>query len=435
MGARLWFASPDGIADSPRVHDALRTNGAPLFVCYIPGLDERRIDGRRTPYLHELRHLFPVTGLRTLPCTELVPTLISGTLPHQHGVWQVSLRPEFRGGAPRGLLGRVPDGVVSVAQLARHFFDRTYDLAVIPWRRRRRFVLHRFKYTRRSASADELQDFAGFHTVFGLLGEQARYEFTKDFAALPELARRLPSGQRVLEFLEMYALDLVQHWHLDDDAVMDDALARTDRFVRELHARCRERGVRFMLLVDHGQELVVGTVPLVQALTRSGVPESEFSYFAELASVRLWFHSDRARSVLPGLLAKLPHVTLRSWRDMHAYDVRFEDDAFGELYVFADAGYVFFPHDFYQPLGNLVLGVMDRQQRARARRPVHRGNHGYLPDHPSERGWMLMDDATVRPRRTEAGIVDVAPTLLELVGVTPPDYMQGRCLYGGHGPG
>ena len=119
---------------------------------------------------------------------------------------------------------------------------------------------------------------------------------------------------------------------------------------------------------------------------------------------------------------------------MHAYDVRFEDDAFGELYVFADPGYVFFPHDFYQPLGNLVLGVMDRQQRARARRPVHRGNHGYLPVHPSERGWMLMDDATVQPRMTEASIVDVAPTLLELVGVTPPDYMQGRCLYGGHGP-
>jgi hypothetical protein len=396
-------------------------------------LDDRRVDGRRTPYVTELRQRFPVIGLRTLPCTELVPTLISGTLPHQHRVWQVCLRREFRDGAPPGLLGRSSDGLVSTTQLVRHFFDRTYDLAVIPWRRRRRFELHRFKYTRRSASADDLQEFAGFHTIFGLLGERARYEFTKDFEALPEIARRLPSGRQALEFLEMYALDLVQHWHLDDDAMMDDALSRTDGFVRELHARCIERGMRFVLLVDHGQEAVVGTIPLLQALRRSGIPESEFSYFAELASTRVWFHSERARRVLPELLQALPHATTVSWRDMHAYDVGFDDDAFGELYVFADAGYIFFPHDFYHPVGNLVLGLLDRHQRARAGRPVHRGNHGYLPDNPSERGWMLLDDATARPPVTDASIVDVAPTLLELVGVTPPDYMRGRCLYAGHG--
>jgi hypothetical protein len=375
-----------------------------------------------------------VVGLRTLPCTELVPTLISGTLPHQHKVWQVSLRPEFRGGAPPGFLGRIPDSLVSTAQLARHFLDRTYDLAVIPWRRRRRFVLHRFKYTRRSASSDELQEFGGFRTIFGLLGDQARYEFTKDFSALPELVQRLPSVERKLEFLEMYALDLVQHWHLDDDARMSDALARTDRFVREVHDRCRKAGARFMLLVDHGQEAVIGTIPLVQALKRSGIPESEYTYFAELASARLWFHSDRARRVLPALLRGLPQVTLLDWREMHACDVRFEDDAFGELYVFADPGYIFFPHDFYQPLGNLVLGLMDRQQRARAARPVHRGNHGYLPQHPSEHGWTLVDDASLRPGLSEASIMDVAPTLLGLVGLVPPVYMQGRCVYGGNAP-
>jgi hypothetical protein len=387
------------------------------------------VDERRTPYLNSLRQRFPVTGIRTLPCTELVPTLISGVLPHQHRVWQVSLRPEFREGAAAGLGSLVPDALVSTAQLARHVVDPTYDLAVIPWRRRRRFELHRFKYTRRSASADSLQEFAGYKTIFGLLGEQAHYEFTKDFDALPALAERLPTGKRSLEFVEMYALDLVQHWHLGDDAVMDDALARTDRFVRRLHAQCCARGVRFVLLVDHGQERVVGTIPLVQALRRARVPESEFSYFVELASARLWFHSDRARQVLLQVLRELAHVTLLSWREMRYYGVRFDDDAFGELYVFAQAGHIFFPHDFYQPLGNLVLGLTDRQQRARVGRPVHRGNHGYLPENPSERGWILVDDAALEPKQTAVRLVDIAPTLLSLVGVTPPEYMQGRRLF------
>jgi hypothetical protein len=117
---------------------------------------------------------------------------------------------------------------------------------------------------------------------------------------------------------------------------------------------------------------------------------------------------------------------------MHYYGVRFEDDAFGELYAFADPGHIFFPHDFYQPLGNVVLGLLDKQQRARARQPVHRGNHGYLPEHPSERGWMLLDDATLKPQHAAVRLVDIAPTLLSLVGATPPEYMQGRVLYVPH---
>lgn len=406
-----------------------QVDGAPILVCYIPGLDARRVEESTTPYLHELRQQLAVTDIRTLPSTELVPTLVSGTLPHQHRVWQVSLRPEFESGAPRAVLPRVTDAVTSTAQLVHHFFDRGYDLAVIPRRRRRRFELHRFKYTRRLESEDAMQEFAGFPTIFGLLGDQARYEFTKDFDALPEIAARMPTEGIALEFLEMYALDLVQHWHLDDTAAMTEALGRTDSFVRELHARCRARGVRFILLVDHGQERVVGTIPLVQALRRSGVPESEFSYFVELASARIWFHSERARRVLPQALAGLEHVTLLDWKEMHDYDVCFEDDAFGHLYAFAEAGRIFFPHDFYQPLGNLALGLMDRHQRARARDPIHRGNHGYLPQYPSERGWMLVDDTSLEAPTGEIRLVDIAPTLLSLVGVDPPGYMQGRQIF------
>jgi hypothetical protein len=416
-------------AASPGASASQEAAAAPVLVCYIPGLDARRVDATTTPYIHDLRQGLPVAGIRTLPSTELVPTLVSGTLPHQHRVWQVSLRPEFRTGAPHAALPRVADAVTSTAQLVHHFFDRGYDLAVIPRRRRRRFDLHRFKYTRRLESEGAMQEFAGIPSIFGLLGEEAHYEFTKDFDALPGLAARLPSAGRILEFVEMYALDLFQHWHLDDEAAMGAALTRTDTFVRELHARCKARGVRFVLLVDHGQERVVGTIPLVQTLRASGIPESEFSYFVELASARLWFHSERARRVLTNMLGELEHAKLVSWQEMHDYDVCFEDDAFGEVYVFADAGRIFFPHDFYQPLGNLVLGLMDHHQRARARDPVHRGNHGYLPHYPSERGWMLVDDAALVPPQDEVRLVDIAPTLLSMVGVSPPDYMQGRRLF------
>jgi hypothetical protein len=400
-----------------------------LFVCYIPGLDARLIDAATTPYLDSLRREHQAVRIRTLPNTELVPTLVSGTLPHQHRVWQVSLKHEFRSGVARGLPDFLPDALVTTVQCTRHFFDRQYDLPVIPWRRRRRFDLHRYKYTRRAASSDAMEEFAGYRSIFGLLGTKSQYIFTKDFDSLPALAQRLPTGERLLEFLEMYALDLTQHWHLDNADVMNDALSRTDRFVRDLHARCRKLGVGLVLLIDHGQELVVGTVPLVQTIKRAGIPETEYSYFVELASARLWAHSERARRELPKVLASLPRTTVLSWREMHRHGVCFEDDAFGEWYIFADAGLVFFPHDFYQPLGNAVLGLMDRHQRQRFANPVHRGNHGYLPDNPSETGWILIDDAGQQPRRSEAQLIDIAPSLLSLVGVTAPDYMKGQPIF------
>ena len=333
-----------------------------ILVCYVPGLDSRRISDERTPFISAFRSGQEVVEIRTLPSTELVPSIVSGTLPHQHRIWQVSLNRDFDPARASGIRDRMPDHLVTTVQCAHHFFDRTYDLAVIPWRRRRRFNLHRFKYTRRAASCQEMLEFSGFRSIFGLLGDEAEYVFTKDFSSLPELARERPRGDRLIEFVEMYALDLVQHWHLDNADVMADALLRTDEFVLALNANCRKRGVQFVLLGDHGQEKVVGTIPLLETIKRTGVPETEYTYFTELASARFWFHTDRARQLLIDALQSLPDTTLLSWREMHRYQVCFEDDAFGEFYVFADAGKIFFPHDFYQPVGNAVQGLLDRHQ-------------------------------------------------------------------------
>jgi len=404
-----------------------------VFVCYIPGLDARRIDAQRTPYISELRSDLPVVNIRTLPSTELVPTLLSGTLPHEHRVWQVSLRPEIRAAVAKSVGDYLPDFLVTTLQCARHFFEPTYDLAVIPRRRRRRFQQHRFKYTRRAASDESTMEFTGYRSILGLLGEQSKYIFTKDFGSLPKLLEGLPTDGRVLEFLEMYALDLVQHWHLDNDEVMADALWRTDGFVRDLHSRCRKAGRRFVLLVDHGQERVIGTVPLLQALRQSGVPETEYSYFIELASARLWCHTERARRNVLDALRSLPHTTVLDWRDMHEFGVCFEDDSFGEFYVFADAGWIHFPHDFYHPLGNIILGLLDAHQRQRITNPVHRGNHGYLPHYASEQGWLLMDDNRLQPSRRQAELIDVAPSLLSILGVDVPAYMKGTPLFESNG--
>ncbi|KPK51624.1 MAG: hypothetical protein AMJ59_27805 [Gammaproteobacteria bacterium SG8_31] len=398
----------------------------PLLVCYLPGLDQRRLSPELTPNICAARDTFQTVELETIPSTELVPSMIAGVLPHQHKVWQVSLRSEFRTPVPSSFLDRVPD-LATTVQCAHHFFDRAYDLAAVPYRRRRRFDLHRFKYTRREADPHSIRIFNGYQTIFGVLGERAEYVFTKNFHDLDDLATRLPQSDCLLS--EMYALDLTQHWHLDNAAVMENALRQTDRFVGKLIDGCKQTGKRLVLLSDHGQELVTGTVPLMRAVGEAGISRREFTLFVELASARLWFHTDRARNAILPRLKALAHTSVFDWREMHQFGVCFEDDSFGEFYAIADAGKVFFPHDFYQPIGNAVLGLMDRHQRQRVMNPVHRGNHGYLPHFPSERGWITaMDDGLV-PANAGGHIIDIAPTLLGMIGVQAPDYMTGTRLF------
>lgn len=399
-----------------------------LLVCYIPGLDKRRVSMDATPTIAKLLQQHAAVEIRTLPDTELVPTLLSGVYPHQNRIWQVSIDGRKDVTTTQRAIDWLPDIVTTTAQCIRQKFDPDFDLAAIPPRRRREFTQHRFKYTRRIANPEIMQEFNGYRTLFGVLGAASRYHFTHDFEALESLAAKVLASPLKFEFVEMYALDLFQHWHLDDDAAMADALARTDSFVARLHEGCAANGHTLILLSDHGQEAVTGTLPLVRLLPEWGTPRDEYSYFCELACARFWFHTDQARQAIVRQLEKLPNCSLFHFSDMNQFDVSFEDSRFGEYYLMADAGQIFFPHDFYQPLANLYLGLFGHGQRTRITDPVHKGNHGYLPHYPSEKGFLLVADETMKPDRPEMSLVDFAPTMLSLLGEPVPRHMTGRSL-------
>jgi hypothetical protein len=80
-----------------------------VLVCYIPGLDSRRISDEATPAIAELTSQYSCIEISTIPSTELVPTLLSGVYPHQNQIWQVSTD------ARRGSLLKPLASMVSVA--------------------------------------------------------------------------------------------------------------------------------------------------------------------------------------------------------------------------------------------------------------------------------------------------------------------------------
>ena len=401
-----------------------------LLVCYVPGLDRRHISDSATPAIAELISRYSCVEISTVPNTELVPTLLSGVYPHQNQIWQVSIDARRGLTATQRMIDRLPDLVMTTAQCIRQKFDPNFDLAAIPPRRRREFTQHRFKYTRRAASPEIMAEFNGYKTLFGLLDSDARYRFTYRFDALDSLARDIAASALRFEFLEMYAFDLYQHWNLDNEAGMREALGRTDKFVANLREDCVRNGITLVLLSDHGQEPVTDTIPLVGTLRKSGVPQTEYSYYCELACARLWFHTERAREAIVSKLLRLRNCSLQHFSEMHQYQVCFDDARFGEYYLMADAGSIFFPHDFYQPLANLYLGLFRHSQWSRIFNPVHRGNHGYLPHYPSEKGFLVVANDGVRPSCKTMALTDFAPTMLDFLGAAIPGYMTGRSVFG-----
>jgi hypothetical protein len=319
--------------------------------------------------------------------------------------------------------------VATALQCVAHELTGDWDLAAIPPHRRGRFEITRTKYARRRRPHAVLAEIGGVPSLLGLLGDQrSRYRFSTDTDPARALLRELPAGDRELEILELYSLDRVQQWNLDRPAVVRGYYARIDDFLGRLVERCRSRGVLPLLLSDHGHEAVRHQVDVRGALERlraDGLSSDDYDLFVELPIARFWFHTPKARELVSRALSGLPHSRVAWHRDLCRYQLPTWDDRYGECFLIAEPGAIFFPHDFHHPLANLYLGLTDAKQRRRILDPVQRSNHGYLPQHECEQGFLLAFDERCEARRELIELIDVAPTVLALLGQPQPPSMTG----------
>ena len=121
-----------------------------LLVCYVPGFDLRRITAASCRHVASLLGTCLWVTLRTLPTVEHIPTMLTGTWPHEHGLWGPRLTgTEARRSFPQRLIDRLPDMVTTTAQGLGHLVNGPVDLATMAPRRRRVDWI-RFKYIKLS---------------------------------------------------------------------------------------------------------------------------------------------------------------------------------------------------------------------------------------------------------------------------------------------
>ncbi|MGH7718837.1 MAG: alkaline phosphatase family protein [Gemmatimonadaceae bacterium] len=402
-----------------------------VHVCYVPAVDLRRLEPATTPYLSRLFASCPWSSIRTLPNVDHVPTMLTGVYPHQHGLWGLRIRDEDTRTPRDTILDLLPDTLNTAVQGMMHLADPRYDLATIPSHRRRRFESRRFKREKVTGDRAMLEPIGGFDTIFTAVGRsRGSFSFHSNLRGLASLLTWCGSGRVALEVVEIHSLDVLQHWELDRPERIAGYYKALDEYVGALHEKCRRNGVTLVLLSDHGMEPVTEWIDVMDGIRRLGVNPTEYSYFVENTKTTVWFHSDRARSAITDWLAGHPRGVLLGFRDLGRFDLDFTDGSYGDVFLVPEPGCTFFPNDFYHPVANVLLALSTWQQWSRLRSARHRGDHGYLPEAECERGFILLAEEGPPATTNEATLIDVAPSILQLLGVPAPATMRGKSVFG-----
>ncbi len=408
------------------------SGAAPVSVLNVPGIDRRRINRETMPFICDLIDKGTLVEWDGHPTTEIWPTLVTGANPGKHLIWHCKL--DDKGPAVNWkdrLLEKLPDRLVATVQLFRHFADREFDMPCIPHWRRRHLDFHRLKFNARS-KPEQYRNVGNVDTVFAALGDDAAYGVTGNFEDFEKAQAEWPRLDTRLDWFEIHAYDIASHYNVEREDVMKARGRQLDDFARTYHDKCVAAGRRFVLVVDHGQEPVVGSVNLEKALKKAGVKSSEYVYFTAQGVAKFWFRNADARKRIEAVLRDTAHLHIMDWQELNE-KFGFElDEEWGELYAIADNGRVFFPHDFHHLLAHLHLGLTNPEMRSRLWNFNIAAYHGQMPGHPSEIGFMVTQDESIRATVESGGmveIIDVATTLLSLVGSKPLTHMKGKVVF------
>jgi arylsulfatase A-like enzyme len=187
-----------------------------------------------------------------------------------------------------------------------------------------------------------------------------------------------------------------------------ELLANVDRTI-ERHAAALTRDGREPILVvwsDHGHHDVRRLNPL-RFLKDRGIDLSRHTYVIDTNFIRFWVDDPDERRRLAMELDSLGigHVLTES--ELDAYRVRMADDRYGNVIFYVELPYA---------LSHTIWGFGRRLA----------SGHGYLPDHPGSDAVFVSNLPT---REGQLDLVDVAPSLLELLGLTVDPGLDGRSVW------
>ncbi|MGF1477705.1 MAG: alkaline phosphatase family protein [Geminicoccaceae bacterium] len=371
---------------------------------------------------------FPTVRFRALPVSENLPTILTGAAPHVHGMWGPCLRSDRRPGVFQRSVDCLPDLVTTTAQCVAHAISGPIEVATMPPRRRRRFDWMRMNIKFARDKSQVVRRINKTPSIFNVLGSQGEFVYEDRHEQLDTLLDAAVADDREFRMIANHSLDYLLHWNMGDGSV-GTYETKTDAFIAELETKCRQSGIDFMLLSDHGQDAVTRVVDIVKEVDTLDLDQDQVDIFVENTRATLWWQDEATGARLLEHLDQLDFVSVLLADDLARFGVHFPDGRYGQAYVFADPGCTFFPNDFFQPFANFVLSQKDPGMRTRRNRPWHVGDHGYLAETTTEYGFMTLAADGYRALSETIHLTDIAPSILTLLERQPPESMTGRAVF------
>ena len=389
------------------------------LVVELHGFREDYLSPEDTPFLFSLKNGFGVGKVKPSFAFSSLVSLWTGVLPDKHNhffkfVYDRRKKLRFRRFIPYRIYNYC-------FNIHRYLVGHDYYTKVAPKRESEDFsVQKRFHYFHPNAF--------GVPTLFDIFREKHKtFSFYEHPTWGTERGTRIVLGlgndesrarrfigrlkdRRDLYFLLLRDSDVIGHKYGPDSSEIRKVVRKQDSIVEEILRNFHIEEDNIVILSCYGMIRVTKTIDLELLLPKYG---EGYSYFLDSNFGRFWFLEDDLRERIVSILNDIDcgHVLSNQERTQYGIDAC-SGDIHGHLIFCVDPSVAIVPNFF----GSTSI----------------KGMHSYHPCDQDEFGMIMCN----RTMGSDAHIVDIAPTLLEMTGIKAQDYdFDGRSLLTSTGSG
>lgn len=318
------------------------------------------IDALGWAYLHERSFLPDILTYRSQVSTVLgfssgaIPVILSGKQPRESGHWNLFFhspkQSPFRWvGAisflsPKILNSRIVRRGVRYVSQRLGGFDGYFQIHGVPVELLPYFDICEKKDIYRPGGIPD--SIFNQLTDSGLRFRAYSYHQFSDEEVIHEACRDLRQGRFDFYFVYLAELDAFLHLRCKDKKGVDAAIARYERWMRQLYREAREQDeqVEFCVMSDHGMTPKLAGFDLLGEISRLPVrmPRDYIALY-DSTMARFWFFNAQAREYISHHLGQLKCGRILSIEEQKHYGLDFDDNRYGDLIFLMNPGLLIEP--------------------------------------------------------------------------------------------
>jgi predicted AlkP superfamily pyrophosphatase or phosphodiesterase len=261
---------------------------------------------------------------------------------------------------------------------------------------------------------DEPGYLPGYPTIFEILRSKGmRIDIVgmdKDVSDIAEIERYQFTEIKPFTYLFVGSVDLFSHRLGQDSPEARKKLKGIDQLIERQYKELekRKKFFHFIAFSDHGHIKVTKRVDLYALFKEKGQDLNRYLHVIDANYARFWFRDDGERTRIEKILAEIPFGYILTEDLLKKYHVVMPDNRYGDLIFYLDI-----PHVFSKTIWGFSRSINSM--------------HGYSPDHADSDGVFISNQDIKND--TPVALVDILPTLLSLLGIEIPPYVDGRNIW------